>query len=203
MNKSILLLLLAISVSSCWRSIDYIKNLPEGFTMKRLRDGYNLTFNEAQTWSRQAHLESVSGKYRLENGEWILESGHYIFVDENAMEYISLYIDLKEGTLDVKGPAQVDGKGSIVTTTRFYLESNPLDERYAIRKALDHLPKECQVRELVVIGRGYFDQSWRVDFMNPNRSLRGALFLPTIFVDAVTDEVSLSPRWNELDWCRP
>jgi hypothetical protein len=204
MKNLILLLLLLISTAACWRRIDYAKDLPEGFTMKRLRDGYALAFHEAQTWSPQAYLESVSAKYRLENGEWTLQSGHYIFVDENRMEYISIYIDLREKIIEVTGPARVGGKGSLVTTTRFYLANNPLDERHAIEKALAHLPKECKVRELIVSGYGNFKQTWHVDFRNPNRGLfSGPLFLPTIFVNAVTGKVTLSSDWNERDWCRP
>jgi hypothetical protein len=53
----------------------------------------------------------------------------------------------------------VGGKGSLVTTTRFYLANNPLDERHAIEKALAHLPKECKVRELIVSGYGIFKQT--------------------------------------------
>jgi len=204
MKNLILLLLLLISTAACWRWIDYAKDLPEGFTMKRLRDGYALAFHEAQTWSPQAYLESVSAKYRLENGEWTLQSGRYVFVDENRMEYISIYIDLREKILEVRGPDQVGGKGSLVTTTRFYLANNPLDERHAIEKALAHLPKECKVRELIVLGHSDFKQVWHVDFMNPNRGLfSGPLFLPTISVNAVTGKVTLSSDWNERDWCRP
>jgi hypothetical protein len=204
MKKPILLLLLLISTAACWRWIDYAKDLPEGFTMKRLRDGYALAFHEAQTWSPQAYLESVSAKYRLENGEWTLQSGRYVFVDENRMEYISIYIDLREKIIEVTGPARVGGKGSLVTTTRFYLANNPLDERHAIEKALTHLPKECKVRELIVLGHSDFKQVWHVDFMNPNRGLfSGPLFLPTISVNAVTGKVTLSSDWNERDWCRP
>jgi len=171
--------------------------------MKRLQDGYEVALKAAQDWSQEAYLESVFGIYRLEGGQWHLQRGHYIFVDRTRMQYIGVTLDIKRRRLIVEPPGRVGGKGGFVTTSHFDLEGNPLDDRSALSEALRLLPAECEVQEATIIGCGYIDQSWWVKFTNPRKGLLSPIFLPTIFVDAITGEVKLSSGWKEGIWCRP
>ncbi len=201
MSKRLLVWFFSLSLTACgWMGQGYVEDLPEGFRMERLRDGYALAEKAAQAWSPEAYLESATGIYQLEGDRWRIRRGYYIFVDRARMRYVGITVDLEQGHLAMDPPGRV---GDFVTTAHFDLVGNPLDEKAALTQALRHLPADCKVQKAIIMGRAYLDQSWWVHFENPRRGFLSPLFLPTIFVNAITGEVRLNSGWEKRAWCRP
>ncbi len=211
MSRRRLVWLLSLSLTACglmWLAEGYVEDLPEGFRMARLRDGYALAEKAARAWSPQAYLESATGIYRREGDRWRIRRGYYIFVDRAQMRYVGITVDLERGRLVVDPPGRVGGKGGLVTTAHLDLMGIPVEDLAALAQALRHLPPHCHVQTAIVRGIGYIDhyytdQDWYIDFENPRRGFLSRLFLPTIFVNAVTGEVRRSSNWEERDWCPP
>lgn len=193
--KQVLLLVCCLLLSACGFFVrEQRQPLPPEFTMRSLREGYPLALQKAYQWSQQVHLESVTGIYERQNGEWRLVYGHYVFVDPFQMKYISITIDLDRHSLEISPPGKVGGKGSIVTTGHFELERVPIDEQRALALAEAHLipmKESCQPREANLSGHGELGQIWWVHFYNPfYKSFSfSPLFLATFFVDAETGKV--------------
>ncbi len=203
--RKVFIFIVALFLTSCggWLSQGYTEELSEDFRMERLRDGYEVALKAARDWSYEAYLESATGIYRLEREEWHIQRGYYIFVDKTRMQYIGITVNLEKRRLVVSPPGKVGGKGGFVTTMHFDLERNPMDDKSALATALRLLPAGCEVQKAIVQGRGYINQSWWVLFENPHHGLWSPLFLPTIFVNAITGEVNLSSEWEKGNWCRP
>lgn len=204
MRKAFILIVVALFLTSCggWWSQGYTEELLEDFKMERLRDGYEVALTAVRDWSPEAYLGAATGMYRLEPGGWRIQRGYYIFVDKTRMQYIGITVDLERRRLVVYPPGKVGGKGSIVTTGHFNLLENQVDDLHAIAIAFKHLPADCKVQEVIIAGHGDISQSWWVDFKNPHHDLWSPLFLPTIFVNAITGAVKLSSEWEEEDWCQ-
>lgn len=198
-------MIVVLFLISCggWWSQGYTEKLSEYFRMERLRDGYEVALKAARAWSPEACLESATGIYQLEGKDWRIQRGYYIFVDKARMQYVGITVDLKKRQLVVDPPGRVGGKGGIVTTYHFNLLENQVDDFQALTIALKYLPANCEVQEVIISGHAGVRQSWWVDFKNPHHGFWSSLFLPTIYVNAVTGETKLSSKWEQGNWCRP
>jgi hypothetical protein len=176
--------------------------LPDGLKVEKLVDGYPFVLRHALDWSSRAYLESANAGYRRVSNQWRIFRAHYTFVDAEQMRYIGLTIDLESNVLEISSPGQVGGKTSIVTTTHFDLENNPINEQEAISRALAFLSLDargCLPQQVGVSGHGEIRQVWSVNFLNPYSSpfLPTRLFLATVYVDAINGQVDLGV--NALD----
>lgn len=189
----LLILVLLPSACSTWR--EDRTSLPNDIVIEQLRDGYPLAQALARTWQTNAHLESATGIYRRHDDSWRLARAYYVFVDAKEMQYRGITLDLEARQVVIDQPGPVGGKGSLVTTNRFDLGGNPMDDQYALHTALlrvEAISEECIPNEAIISGHGDMEQTWWVDFKIPRPG--GFQFLTTIFVDAITGKAYVAQQ---------
>lgn len=188
--------MLLISMASCtvFNLEGESRPLPTDLVVTNVKRGYSYALKEAEIWSANPALESVTAIYRRTSEDWKLVSAYYVFLDSDRKKYFGLTLDLRAQQLRYGASGDIAEKRGITTSTVFELHSNPIDEQGALLRAEDFLQsnvKGCSPNEVVISGNGGVRQVWWVNFKNPKSS--SPLFLPTIYVDAITGDIQSSP----------